>query len=120
MKYKLPITLIILSLFASLAISAPKGMKRLSQLDQDDNGQVNFEEFSKNHLERFSDLDKNSDGIISQEEFLMPISNHFQRMDLNSDGAIEKAEAKKAMRGNKQKIKKKRKKRDKKRSFNKN
>ena len=88
MKYKLPISIIILSLFASLAASAPKGMKRLSQLDQDDNGQINFEEFSKNHLERFSDLDKNSDGIISQEEFLMPISNHFQRMDLNSDGAI--------------------------------
>ena len=101
MKYKLPISILILSLFASLASSSPKGVKRLNDLDQDDNGKINFEEFSKVHLERFSDLDKNSDGIISQDEFLMPISNHFQRIDLNSDGAIEKEEAKKAMRSKK-------------------
>ena len=109
MKYKLPITLVILSLFASLAVSAPKGMKKLIKLDQDDNGQVNFEEFSKAQLDRFSNLDKNSDGIISQEEFLMPVSNHFKKLDLNADGAIERKEVKKAMKSKKQKMKKKRK-----------
>ena len=44
MQYKLPISIIIISLFASLASSAPKGAKRLSDLDQDNNGQINFEE----------------------------------------------------------------------------
>ena len=81
MKYKLPISIIIISLFASLASSAPKGAKRLSDLDQDNNGQINFEEFSKTQLERFSNLDKNSDGIISQDEFLMPVSNHFKKLE---------------------------------------
>ncbi len=50
MQYKLPISIIIISLFASLASSAPKGAKRLSDLDQDDNGQINFQEFSKLQL----------------------------------------------------------------------
>ena len=45
MQYKLPISIIIISLFASLASSAPKGAKRLSDLDQDNNGQINFEEY---------------------------------------------------------------------------
>ena len=43
MQYKLPISIIIISLFASLASTAPKGAKRLSDLDQDKNGQINFE-----------------------------------------------------------------------------
>ena len=118
MQYKLPISIIIISLFASLASTAPKGAKRLSDLDQDNNGQINFEEFSKTQLERFSNLDKNSDGIISQDEFLMPVSNHFKKLDLNADGAIEKEEARKVMRSKKQKMKKKRK-RDRKKSPNK-
>ena len=112
MKYKLTLSILVISLFASLVSSAPKGVKKLRSLDYDNNGQVNFDEFSKAHLERFGNLDKDSDGIISKEEFLFPLSKQFEKIDLNSDGAIQKGEAKKEMRSKKKKMKKKRKKRD--------
>ena len=67
MQYKLPISIIIISLFASLASTAPKGAKRLSDLDQDNNGQINFEEFSKT-------LAKNKAELLGAQElyFLIP------------------------------------------------
>ncbi len=98
MQYKLLTSMIVMTLFASYASTEPGGMKRMKHMDQDKNGQINFQEFSKRHLERFTSLDKNQDGTISQEEFLVPVSTHFERIDSNSNGAIEKEEIKKAMK----------------------
>ena len=58
MKYKLTLSILVISLFASLVSSAPKGVKKLRSLDYDNNGQVNFDEFSKAHLERLGNLDR--------------------------------------------------------------
>lgn len=65
----------------------------LKALDEDKNGGVNREEYSRFMEIAYNDLDKNHDNFLSKNELKGIVTDaQFAQMDKNSDGRISKEE----------------------------
>ena len=79
--------------------------------DKDENGELNFEEFTQLRITQYAALDRNGDGKWTRREFVkrMPdmtmgridaLRGKFKRWDKNEDGLWDTGEAAKAIEGN--------------------
>ena len=81
------------------------------QFDTDENGELNFEEFTQLRITQYTVLDRNSDGQWTRREFVQRESDmtrgrvdslrgKFKRWDKNEDGLWDTQEAALAIEGN--------------------
>ena len=102
-------------LFATLiaiALSVPAHAdESWRQFDKDENGELNFEEFTQLRITQYTVLDRNSDGQWTRREFVQRESDmtrgrvdslrgKFKRWDKNEDGLWDTQEAALAIEGN--------------------
>lgn len=98
----------LLALWVAAPASAEESWR---QFDKDENGELNFEEFTQLRIAQYAALDRNGDGQWTRKEFVrrMPdmtagrldaLRQKFKRWDKNEDGLWDTSEAAKAIEGN--------------------
>ena len=104
-------TLLFTTLIA-IALSVPAHAdESWRQFDKDENGELDFEEFTQLRITQYTVLDRNSDGQWTRREFVQRESDmtrgrvdslrgKFKRWDKNEDGLWDTQEAALAIEGN--------------------